>query len=473
LVGEKGSGKTALAFYIQNTSPDNIKAKVVVVSESQYMRFMKLREKGHFEYSDYTKIWETSLLYIFANEILSNRKIKFIPFGKFHKLAESIKKYKETSLTPEHEVIKEFVTTLTSNSSIGVSLEKLVDTKHAEGETNQIKTTEKRLKSSLYESYELLKDGLIDLKLKNDVVIFFDGLDAKPSDISHEEYKKSLIGLSEAIWNLNSSFFPNIKDTSGQMRGVLLLRPDVFDSLNLHNSNCKLNDNSVLFHWDTTNEAYTSSDLFCLSDKYFRSQNNGKHGWQDYFKGINESFEYFIQNSFQRPRDIFAAIQILIEISIKQQNKKTVFDKRILTDPSFREQFSDYLLGEAKNYANFYFSNSDFEYYVLFFQYLKGKNRFNYQEYIEAFKQFTDDKRVTQISSNKFMESPDTLLQFWHDLNIVGYKEIPRDGSPDFYHWSLRDRKKSKIMPKVKLHADDYLIHPGIAKALNIGKSFG
>ena len=45
LVGEKGTGKTAYASYLQNTSISNIKAVVVNIKETDFLIFMSLRKK--------------------------------------------------------------------------------------------------------------------------------------------------------------------------------------------------------------------------------------------------------------------------------------------------------------------------------------------------------------------------------------------------------------------------------------------
>ncbi|MHC3995526.1 P-loop ATPase, Sll1717 family [Thiomicrolovo sp. ZZH C-3] len=476
LIGEKGSGKTALAYHIQNTAPKNIGAKVISISETQYKRFIKLKEDGKLSYTDYSIIWRATLLYLISKLILNKRKKWHHNLtNKFKPIEDAIQQYDSSSQIPELEYVIEFATTLTSDSELSTAIPEIVKVGIAEHGSQTSKTTQTKIKSALLECEGFLKTGLQSLRLKDDIAIFIDGLDAKPNGIEHSEYKNCLIGLSEAAWHLNSEFFPNIRDTQGRMRAVLLLRPDVFDSLNMHNSNCKLSDNSVLFHWHTTSDRFKESNLFKMSDKYFLSQNENTHGWNHYFSEKEDRFKSFpilLTNSFQRPRDVFSAVKILIDIYKRAgKGNGNQFARNSMNSSEFTDNFSEYLLGEAKNYSNYYITNKDFEIYINFFQYLDGARNFNYQTFIEAFENFKADPRIKELEDPSYLETPEGLLQFWYDINLIGFSESPEDGTGDFFHWAYRERSHAKIMPKVKVNCN-YDVHPGIAKALNIGKKF-
>jgi hypothetical protein len=55
-------------------------------------------------------------------------------------------------------------------------------------------------------------------------------------------------------------------------------------------------------------------------------------------------------------------------------------------------------------------------------------------------------------------------------MNVIGFKELAGDDSGHFFHWAFRERFPAELRPIVKLGVT-YRVHPGIAKALNIGKS--
>lgn len=476
MIGEKGSGKTALASHIQISSPNNIGAKLISISETQYKRFINLKEHGKLSYTDYSIIWRSTLLYLLSKLIIEkNKKWIHKMTGRFKPIEKAMNKYDNSAHIPELEYVIEFATTLTRESELSTALPEVVKAGIKEHGTQSTKTTQTEIKSALLECEKILKTGLQDLKLKDDIVLFIDGLDAKPNGVEFAEYKNCLIGLAEATWHLNTEFFPNIRDTQGRLRAVLLLRPDVFDSLNLHNSNCKLSDNSVVFHWHTTNDRYINSNLFKMSNKYFLSQTNNECGWFKYFTEEqikSKSFTSLLTNSFQRPRDIFAAIKILIDIYKRNgQAEKSCFSSNATADTEFVDNYSDYLLGEVKNYSNYYLTNADFEIYISFFQHLNGAKQFGYTDFDMAFNSFKSDIRTNQITDKKYLDNAEMLLQFLYDVNVIGYKETPEDGSAGFFHWSFRERSQSKIMPRVKVNCQ-YMIHPGIAKSLNIGKKF-
>lgn len=477
LVGEKGTGKTALAFHIQETSPHGISAKLLSISETQYCRFVNLKKQGKLEHTDYSAIWRSTLLYLMSKLVINKKKKWVHKFnGKFKKIEESIGKFDHASRAPELEYVIEFIETLTAGGEISGTIPEIIDSKANINHSSSTKKIATELRQHLLESEGILKDGLESIKLDGDIVLFIDGLDAKPNDIDFEEYKKCLIGLSEANWHLNSEFFGTIKDSKGRMRLVLLIRPDVFDSLNLHNSNCRLEDNAVIFDWHTNNKNHITSELFKLSNKYFTSQsgNNSNDGWQAYFNENqgkkSPSFMQLLNLSFHRPRDIFAGLKILMELAKKDQ--QTQLSHSSISSPTFTDRYSEYLLGEVKNYANYYMTNSEFEECLAFFQYLHGSTKFNHDEYTAAYDAFIKSSTHREIQKIKITHTPQDFLQFWYDVNVIGYAEEIVDSHGDsHYHWSHRERSPAKVMPRIKENST-YMIHHGMTKSLNLGKKF-
>lgn len=110
---------------------------------------------------------------------------------------------------------------------------------------------------------------------------------------------------------------------------MLLIRPDIFDKIGLHNMNNKLNDNYVLLEWKTTYQNYRTSGLFQVADKLFASQQEREvkekltvgEAWDHYFpykvfnhrdrNDTDSSFIPFLRYSFYRPRDILAYLSII------------------------------------------------------------------------------------------------------------------------------------------------------------------
>ena len=82
--------------------------------------------------------------------------------------------------------------------------------------------------------------------------MFIDGINIRPDTIPYADYIDCIRGLANAAWTLNTGLFSDVKDSKGQFKVVLLLRPDIFNSLNLQNATNKLLDNSVFLDWRTT-----------------------------------------------------------------------------------------------------------------------------------------------------------------------------------------------------------------------------
>ena len=476
-IGEKGTGKTALAFHMQNSNSKNISSKLISVSETQYIRFINLKQKGKLDYTDYSSIWRSTLLYLMS-KLVVERKKKWIHKlnGKFKTVESAINKYDQDSQLPDLEYVIEFATTLTQTSSLDANIPEVVKAGVGENSSNTTKSTTKEIKAALQECEKILKAGLSAVKLDGDIALFIDGLDAKPNGVDFIEYQKCLTGLSEAAWHLNSEYFASAKDSNGRMRCVLLLRPDVFDSLNLHNSNCKLSDNAVIFNWHTTDDKHKDSNIYKISDKYFTSQCGSPFGWSAYFQDPHseqsKSFKRLLRSSFHRPRDIFSAIKILIGNSKSSGNLNAgTFPPNAFDSASFTDQFSEYLLGEVKNYANYYITNREFDSCVAFFQHLNGSTKFDFSEFCSAYGEFMKSPGNANLKTISIADSAESFLQFWYDVNVIGYIEQQKDGGKDYYHWSLRERSSAKVMPKVKENCN-YLIHAGIAKSLNLGKKF-
>ncbi|TJZ77536.1 P-loop ATPase, Sll1717 family [Chitiniphilus eburneus] len=475
IIGEKGVGKTALAFHMQQTSPKNISSKLISISETQYTRFIKLKENGKLDYTDYSIIWRATLLYLMAKLVIEKERTWVHRINrKFADIEKAINKYDQESHIPELEYVVEFVTTLTQSSEISGSLPETAKAGLNESNSQTKKLTSREIKLALLECEKILKAGLQGIKLSSDVALFIDGLDAKPNEVDFAEYQKCLIGLAEAAWHLNSDYFASIKDTHGRMRCVLLLRPDVFDSLNLHNSNCKLEDNSVIFDWQTTNDNYRDSDIFNISNKYFTSQLGSSSGWNAYFQeqggSESESFKYLLKHSFHRPRDIFAAIKTLISINANQPDKSNFHFEEIKSS-KFTDKFSEYLLGEVKNYANYYITNKEFDDCIVFFQYLHGSTKFSYQDFIDAYNEFIKSPNNSAVQSLSIAKSAEAYLQFWYSVNVIGYTESLAASGGGYWHWSYRERSPSKVMPRVKENCN-YKVNFGVAKSLNLGKKF-
>ncbi len=287
--------------------------------------------------------------------------------------------------------------------------------------------------------------------------------------------------MTHAVWDINNDFFSNIQRRSEKrIKIVLLIRPDIFATMGLQNQNNKIRDNSVFLDWTTTYKYYIHSNIFKLADRLLSKQQKGHtlnvgDSWEHYFpykiwnntekKTNDSSFIGFLRHSFYRPRDIISMLDLLQKYVGSCDENRDIFVEEDFNNTL--QKFSHYLLGEIKDQLIFYYSNEDYELFLKFFQYLRGRMRFNYEEFVNSYDSFLTYIKKNRFNIPCFFESADIFLQFLYELNIICY--IDRSDDEDFFHWCFRERSYANISPKVKTDSV-YQIHHGLAKSLNVGR---
>ena len=473
LIGEKGSGKTAYAAYLENNDVEDARCKLSTMTESQYKRFISLKIQGKLKYSDYANIWRPMLLNMTAQALVQKSKGYLDSFtGKFDEIELEIETFNKDALNPEVEVAFEMVSE--SSDVLSVGHEKLG--KISVEEKNKFTDKTEQIKHHLLHKETRLKQAINYLRLSKNHVLFVDGIDYRPADVPYNDYLSCVKGLGEAVWQLNTEFFGNIRDSKGRIKIVLLVRPDVFHSLNLYNSNSRLQDNSVFLDWSTTEQGVKDSRLYEATGKFFASQQDKyvkPTVAADHYlasSGSDTIFRRILRSSFQKPRDMLTFIKIARAVSIKRLNRGSAdhFDFDIVGNADFTKAYADYLLGEVRNYSAFYMGDTDFCLYIKFFQYLDGKSKFTFNDFENAFSRFKNWIRGETVKATDYLRDPEALLQFFYDINVIGYREDVGTESERFFHFSFRERTLSNIAPKVKT-TGILMINPGVFKALDIG----
>lgn len=470
LMGEKGTGKTAYAVFLENNSVEDVRCHVTTMTETQYKRFIALKRNGKLAYSDYANIWRSMLLFLVGRMLVTKSKTLLHKItGKFTRVENEINKWSQHALNPEMESAFEAISSESFSTKVQATQVGEAGGELKAQHTERITT----IRHHLLETENALKEAISSLSISKGHVLFVDGIDYRPESISYPEYIECIKGLGEAIWQLNTEFFASIKDSKGRIKIVLLVRPDVFHALNLYNSNSRLQDNTVFLDWATTEKEYEASKLYEVSGKFFSTQQSHvvtpQQAWSHYFDE-EAAFKKLLKNTFQKPRDILTFIRIARNMTIKFGHGKTsVFSHELLRKPAFTREFSDYLLGEVRNYASFYMTQEDFGRYIKFFQYLDGKNKFTIAEFQDAFNRFKGWIRGESIKATDYIRDPEALLQFFYDVNVIGYSESAATDHEMFFHWSYRERSLNNIAPKVK-STGVLILNPGISKALDIGK---
>ncbi|MDF5392173.1 P-loop ATPase, Sll1717 family [Vibrio parahaemolyticus] len=483
LMGEKGAGKTAYAVYLANNRLNSNICDLKFIRETEYQKFVSLKQERHLDLSDYTNIWRVIILLMLSKQIAEKEDGLLPKFIKFRALNSAIDEYYLHAFSPEILHALQFV------QESKVAAEYLSKFAKASGEQKESLTfSENRFQTNLLYIQKSFEKALSELKLSNSHTLFIDGIDIRPDGIEYREYLDCVKGLANAVWQLNNDFFPTIKDSKGRLKAVLLVRPDIFTSIGLQNQNTKIRSNSVYLDWRTTYANYETSSLFRMTDKLLYNQQNERdkqdlndHGdsWRFYFPyttkrrdeagGSDSSFIGFLRNSFYRPRDILMMLEFLKDNAVeKNENSKTQHTLEDFESPDFKRKLSDHLLGEIKDQISFYYNNDDYEFFLKFFELLNGATRFTYEEYLSSHSGLIQHIESTDKKIPNFMETPNSFLQFLYETNVICYVEDV-EGHKPLIHWSFRDRSYSNFSPKVK-EGVRYEIFYGLARAVNSGK---
>lgn len=400
---------------------------------------------------------------------------------KFRNINSAVEEYYARAFSPEIINAIKFV----EKSKIAAELMSKYAKASGE-ESEEIAFSESFFQINLMYIQRKFEEAFSSLKLQKNHLLFIDGIDIRPSRIDYDDYLECVKGLANAVWAINNDVFPKIKDSKGRLKVVLLVRPDIFDSIGLQNRNNKIRDNSVLLNWNTTYKNYENSKLFEMAGKLIGAQQNPQieydRAWNNYFPYTIEnkaakksgesdpSFIGFLRYSLYRPRDIVTMLSILRENFVEQkQDPNRVFSEADFFNAEFVRKYSEYLLGEIKDQLSFYYTESDYQLFLKFFEYLNGKSKFLYEEYLNAYQAFVVYLDSNSIRRPKFSEAPDVFLQFLYELNVIFYIEKVAGGN--FIRLCLRERNPTNISPKVKTH-QTYQIHYGLIEELNVGKKY-
>lgn len=478
LIGEKGTGKTAYSVFLTNNYYKSNICILNYIRETDYQKFVALKRNKHLELSDYTSIWQVIILLLLSKSI-EKKELDHFSFSKNTKInaiIEAIDEYYLHAFSPEILSVLNFV----EDSKLAAE----IITKHLKIKGEEVLSTsfsESRFQINLMYIQKQFQSALEAIKIKDNHTLFIDGIDIRPGSIPYEEYLDCIKGLANAAWNINNDFFANIKDSKGRFKVVLLLRPDIFNSIGLQNLTNKIRDNAVYLDWRTTYPEHRASHLFELSDKLLSSQQDKDlelgEAWDHYFpwksastshnREFDPSYINFLRLSYSRPRDIVTMVQILQEEHHGKDGDRIQFLEEKFQNHSFQNKYSEYLMGGIKDQLSFYYDEADYNAFLKFFNFLEGADQFTYEEYLRAYHAFTEFIINNHNDIPKFVESENDFLQFLYDSNILCFIEDVE--GERFFRWCYRERSPSNISPKVSPNAV-YRIHYGLNKALNVGR---
>jgi hypothetical protein len=481
LIGEKGTGKTAYSVFLANNEFKGTRSVIKYIRETQYQKFVTLKNEKQLLLSEYASIWRVIILVLLASSIKKdNIANKFSKNEYLEKINNAIDDYFNNAFSPEIATVMQII----ENSSEMAGLVFKALNLKAENSVQLVFSETKFQINLQYLEKNLLK-AIMDLKLEYNQFLFIDGIDIRPSGIVYKEYLSCVKGLAEAVWSLNNDEFSFSNGSKGRFKVVLLFRPDIFQSIGFQNSTNKIVNNSVYLDWHTTYIDYENSELFKIAEKLlcYKQQEHEikimKSGdiWNHYFPWTTEStspireydtpFIEFLRLSYSRPRDIVTIVQYMQKIQEQKKPNQEKFLLTIFKSSEFKNAYSQYLMGGIKDQLAFYYTDDDYQLLMYFLSLFKGHSRFDYDFYVEQYNHFTEYVLNRANELPEFIDTKEMFLQFLYESNIICY--IDQGENESLFRYCYRERNIANLTPKVEFNKH-YKFHYGLIKALNLGK---
>lgn len=471
LIGEKGTGKTIIAQYLSHIRTEK-NCSVVDFSAIDFETFRRLHEGGQLKYIQADQLWQVLLLVMVAEYVIK-KEGSILSFGRFSKLKDLIDEFYDKRFVPEFPVAVQMIERFDH-------LEKLSNAYIGErgGSTgNEQITTANTAESPLNTLLRNIENCFLGARIQDDHVIFVDKIDVKPDDIDFDKFIKALRSFARAVLYLNERVFAKMKGRK-RIKIVLLLRPDIFDRLNLQNQSARASDNSVILNWDTTYEHHRNSTIFQLTDRFLGRQSGREFGrgeaWDHYVDrsvyhfeksespADNRAFREFLRLSWFRPRDIIRALHIC-----QSQPECSERVTRLVFERSFKE-FSDYLFGEVRDFSRFYFSDDTFSLIERFFSEIQTTDDIDYDTFMVVHQRFMKKLENSSVERriDERIADADEFLQILYSSNIICWRMENDFGGVDDY-WAFRERSATRLEPKVGLYCK-YGVHYGLRRALRL-----
>lgn len=471
LIGEKGSGKTAYSVYMSKSDKINSFCSISLVENTLYQRFLNMKRQKALELSSFKDVWINLIYLILAEKIRKEYGETFFSSIKYKQLSKAIDVFYSDAFKPEFVNAFEFVDNASASINSMMKQGLFSTGTKASAETSQ-KYVEQSFQISLLKIRDGFEKAFMSVNLKKPTILFVDGIDARPRDIDNEQYFECLVGLVNAVLEMNQSF---LKEK--QIKIMLLIRPDIMYKMPVHNMNQKLRNNSVLLNWVTSYRKYIDSKLFKIADDYFMKQQDYSYElgecWNYYFpykveyqekwKAPDNPFVEFLRYSLYKPRDILTMLNEMVDATSGTQFKHSDFE-------GILSNYSTYLKGELKDYMLIYMDDSDYNNFSIFFDYFQGHRNFNYKFFEEKHLEYIKYLRELGRKIPPFMETASEALQLLYDTNIICYKiyeTLPNGKRKNKMFWSYKERNYANMQPEVK-KGGEYSFHMAYARAFRL-----
>lgn len=487
-VGEKGTGKTAYIVYTKLFLQENHSSEIVIFSSDNFSRFAEVSEQLSLSRPQYPSLW--SFVFTILLTQASVRK-----FG-----AGDDQQFSAFLTCVDTATFSEGVNTIQDALELANGVDDLF---MAFVKSTKISTEANARNAKTY--FKLEKLAAVCLKYLStlgpgcQLSIFIDSLDVRPNSLDFPLYLSVTSAVASAVHLINNT---QLAKLPSYLKLVLLLRPDVFEAIQLQNKNAVLAMHTHLIEWTTTYKNFRRSDLFAFTDRLLSSQQTDSlpvgQAWAEYFPfsvksrregvGDDDPFIILLRHSFYKPRDIVQYLKLMqAEYVARGLGSKESFGSEVFVprdaSPELRDVsreiqrlYRRYVLGEIEDQTRFYYSQAEWQQFKDFNDgYLSTKIdkrglTFDYDSFVDAHSKFLHFSEKNGLELAPSFRTADSLLQFMFDLNVIGYyatRELAGGQTRFFTNYSFRQRSLANLKPKLPVGSDHrYVMHYGVARAL-------
>lgn len=412
--GRKGTGKTALYRWIKYSEMKHgYQCFNMNLTDLNQADFGSLSDDNKPSNSVYQTVWEYTILCEIARMIVNDQNSYFHSVD-FQELRQYINFFYGNTTLDMHKLILEF-TTKKGFSLFGPPL------KAYYGKSENY-TVDKSKFVSLNKVNKRLSDLIINYLMENDEKMFvlqFDGLDNDYNYEAFDNYKKIIISLLTAIYDLNNSF----RSKSIGLKVIAYLRSDIFRAVHDHHPNsakwtflmmeldwsvkierefkhCKLK--KLIDYRIRRSLPSLSKDVDAFEHLFSQMTSNNDQSSQQYFVS-------YLKRTMIRPRD-------LIALCIYTQNH-VKFSKSYDSDveKAIRKEYISWFWSEISNEINTIVNP---EILKRFLHKLENKMR-SYEEGKHIYEHFCETEKALLNNKTKSIFSYQDLMEQLFKFGII------------------------------------------------------
>lgn len=103
LIGGKGTGKTAYSTFLSNNEYKETNSRSAFLSETEYRKFITLKESEQLVFSDYVNVWTVLLLTLLSKQVKDGESnfTSMRNFAEYNQLDKAIDSFYQNGFTPE------------------------------------------------------------------------------------------------------------------------------------------------------------------------------------------------------------------------------------------------------------------------------------------------------------------------------------------------------------------------------------